>query len=283
LTINQSNDLIKIDDLTLPRFGFGAMRLPGPGIWGEPADRDEAVRVVRRAYELGIRVIDTAWYYGWDIANGIIAEALAPYPDDLVIITKLGGARREDGSWYSDYSRAALRAGCRRDLQVLRLDSIPVVHLRYIETANVPFEEALESMLEMRREGMIQRIGLSNVTLAQLDYALTVTPVATVSNRYSVLDREYEPVLSRCEERDLPFLPFFPLVIGKHDEEQVLHDVANAVGATPAQVALKWLLAHSPVMLPIPGTGKVAHLEENLASASIELGAEEMDRLDRLR
>ncbi len=273
---------VQIDDRTVPRFGFGAMRLPGPGVWGPPVNRPEAIRVVRRAYELGIRVIDTAWYYGLDVANGVINEALHPYPDDLVIITKLGGSRREDGSWHSDYSEAALRAGCERDLRVLGLDSIPVVHLRFMDQPEVTFEEALDTMLAMQREGKIQRIGLSNVTLGQLEIALRITPIATVSNRYSVIDREYESTVRRCEQEQIPFLPFFPLAIGKQDEIETVVDIARRLGRTPAQVALAWLLAHSPIMLPIPGTSQVAHLEENLASTEIQLSLEDLRALDAI-
>lgn len=263
------------------RLGYGTMRLPGPHIWGPPADRDEAIHVLRRAIDLGVRVLDTAWYYGLDIANELVAAALRPYPDDLVIVTKLGGARHEDGSWYSDVTAAGLRAGCERDLRVLGLDAIPVTHLRWSgRDEAVPFEEALGTLLDLQREGKIEQIGLSNVTLEQLDSALALTPIATVSNPYSLWARDDEPVLDRCARAGIAYLPFFPLAAGALERQQVVASIAREFNATPAQVALVWLLARSPVMLPIPGTGSVAHVEENVAAASLRLPAEALRRLE---
>src|ERR1051326_2581342 len=166
---------VNIGDLTVPRLGYGAMRLPGPGVWGPPADRDTALSVVRQAVESGVRVIDTAWYYGLDVANEIIAAALRPYPDDLVLVTKLGAMRTEDARWHPALDRAALRAGNDRDRKVLGLDTVPVTHLRWLDGGGVAFDEALDTMLEMRDEGRIARIGLSNVSTAQLDAALRRT------------------------------------------------------------------------------------------------------------
>jgi aryl-alcohol dehydrogenase-like predicted oxidoreductase len=261
--------------------GFGAMRLPGPGVWGPPADRAEALAVLRRTVELGVRVIDTAWYYGLDVANELIAAALRPYPDDLVLVTKLGGARRDDGSWYGATSDAELRAGCERDLRVLGVDSIPVVHLRWMgDRADGAFADALATMLDLRAEGKIQRIGLSNVTLGQLEQALTMTEVATVSNQYGPTQRDDQPVLDRCTAAGIPYLPFFPLAVGGVADDQRLATVAARHDATPAQVALAWLLSRSPVMVPIPGTGRVAHLEENVAAAGLRLTGDDLALLD---
>jgi aryl-alcohol dehydrogenase-like predicted oxidoreductase len=274
---------IRLADHEVPRLGYGAMRLPGPGVWGPPADRDEALRVLRRAVELGVRVIDTAWYYGLDVANELIAAALRPYPEDLVLVTKLGGARSEDGSWTASVDDAGLRAGCERDLRVLGLDSIPVVHLRWsgAEAANgVSFAEALGTLLDLRAEGKIQRIGLSNVTLDQLDSALAGTEIATVSNHYGPTHRVDEPVLSRCSERGIAYLPFFPLAVGRVASDDRLATVAARHGVTPAQAALAWLLARSPVVVAIPGTSKVDHLEQNIAAAQIHLSDEDLALLD---
>jgi pyridoxine 4-dehydrogenase len=267
---------VRIGDLTVPRMGFGAMRLPGPGVWGPPTDRDEAIRVVRRVVELGVRVIDTAWYYGLDVANEIIAAAIRPYPEDLVLVTKLGGARATDGSWYPGVTPAALRAGNERDRRVLGIDSVPVTHLRWMDSNETTFEEALDAMIAMRKEGRIQRIGLSNVTLEQLEAALAVTEIVTVSNNYGQSNQADAPMLARCEAEGIAYLPFFPLGAGQGIAEDNLAAIAAKHDATPSQIAIAWLLAKSPVMLPIPGTSKVAHLDENVAAVSIELDADDL-------
>jgi pyridoxine 4-dehydrogenase len=279
---------ISVAGRQVPRLGYGTMRLTGPHIFGPPADRDEAVRVLRRAVELGVRVIDTAWYYGPYVANEILAEALWPYPEDLVIVTKLGGARREDASWYAALSADELRAGCEHDLRLLKLDRVPVVHLRWIDIPAATFDEALGTLLELRSEGMIETIGLSNVDASHLQTALATTPIATVSNSYSVLDRAHEGLVEACEQAAIPFLPFFPLGaspvqtgagVSAHD---AVIEVAARYDVTPSQVAIAWLLARSPMMLPIPGTSRVAHLEENVAAADLELSDEDRSRLDSL-
>jgi aryl-alcohol dehydrogenase-like predicted oxidoreductase len=272
---------VRLADRDVARMGYGAMRLPGPGVWGPPQDRAEALAVLRRAVELGVRVIDTAWYYGLDVANELIAAALRPYPDDLVLVTKLGGARRDDGSWYAALGDAELRAGCERDLRVLGLDSIPVTHLRWME-GGPSFADALGTMLDLRAEGKIQRIGLSNVTLDQLEQALAVTDIASVSNEYGFARRDDQPVLDRCTAAGIPYLPFFPLVAGGTDGagDDRLATVAARHGASPAQTALAWLLARSPVMLPIPGTSRVAHLEENLAAGGLRLSDSDLALLN---
>jgi pyridoxine 4-dehydrogenase len=267
---------IRLGDLTAPRMGFGAMRLPGPGVWGPPADRDEAIRVVRRAVELGVRVIDTAWYYGLDIANGIIADAIRPYPDDLILVTKLGGARRDDGTWYPAITPAGLRAGNERDLRVLGLDAVPVTHLRWMDDPEVPFADALGAMIELRDEGRIERIGLSNVTIEQLEAALAVTEIVSVSNHFGPTHQADAATLDRCERDGIAYLPFFPLGGGQTGPGEALLNVAAKHGVTPSQASIAWLLGRSPVIVPIPGTSSVAHLEENVAAAAVTLDAAEI-------
>jgi aryl-alcohol dehydrogenase-like predicted oxidoreductase len=262
--------------------GFGAMRLPGPGVWGPPRDRDEAIAVLRRCVELGVRAIDTAWYYGLDVANELIAAALRPYPEDLVIVTKLGGARRDDGSWYAALDDADLRAGCERDLRVLGLEALPVVHLRWMEgsAGGATFDDALGTLLQLRAEGKIERIGVSNVTLGEFERALAVTPVASVSNHFGPTHRDDQPLLDRCTAAGIPYLPFFPLAAGRVDGDGQLRAVAARHGVTAAQAALAWLLQRSPVVLAIPGTGRVAHLEQNVAAAGLRLTGEDLALLD---
>ena len=269
----------------VPRLGYGTMRLTGPRIFGPPADRDEAVRVVRRAVELGVRVIDTAWYYGPGVASPIVADALHPYPDDVVLVTKLGGARRDDASWYSALTDRELREGCEQDLRQLRLEQVPLTHLRWMQGSGVSFEDALATMLALQAEGKIGAIGLSNVDVAQLDVALGETPVATVSNAYSVVDRTHEALVGRCEQAGIPFLPFFPLGASPVrsgagvSRSDGVSSVAARHGVSPIQVALAWLLQRSPVLVPIPGTSSVAHLEENLAAAQLRLDDDDLAAL----
>jgi aryl-alcohol dehydrogenase-like predicted oxidoreductase len=265
----------------IPRLGYGTMRLTGPRIFGPPADRGEAVRVLRRAVELGVRLIDTAWYYGPYVADEILAEALHPY-DDVVLVTKLGAARRDDGSWYAAITPAELKAGCEHDLRLLRVESVPVVHLRWMPGTEVPLEDALGAMVELRDAGKIEHIGLSNVTAPQIDAALAVTPLATVSNAFSVLDRTDEATVARCAREGIAYLPFFPLGASPVRSGagvtgfEAVEKVAARQGATPTQVALAWLLQRSPTTVPIPGTSSVAHLEENVASAGLRLSAEDL-------
>jgi len=273
---------IRIGDTTVPRMGFGAMRLPGPGVWGPPADRDEAIRVVRRAVECGVRLIDTAWYYGMDVANGIVAEALRPYPDDLLLVTKLGGARRDDGSWFAALTPDELRAGNARDRRVLGVDTVPVTHLRWMDTDATTFDEALGTMIAMRDEGLIGHVGLSNVSADQLDAALSRTPIVSVSNQFGLSQREDAGTLARCTAEGIAYLPFFPLGAGGDTSatDNALARVAARHGASPAQIVLAWMLALSPSVVAIPGTSKVAHLEENLAAAGIGLTAADIAELE---
>lgn len=270
---------IAIGDLSVPRFGYGAMRLTGPGIFGPPPDEAEAVRVLRRAVDAGVRLIDSAWYYGPEAAHRLVRKALAPYPDDLVLVTKLGAARREDKSWYVATTEAELRAGCERDLALLGLESVPVTHLRWLE-GGASYEDMLATLIALRDEGKIQRIGLSSVSLDQLNQALTAIEVVTVSNLYSVGERRDDAVVDRCTELGIAYLPFFPLAMGKIGGEAVVAAVAERLNASATTVALAWLLQRSPVMLPIPGTSKVAHLEENLAAADLVLSAADLAELD---
>jgi pyridoxine 4-dehydrogenase len=276
---------VGVGDLVVPRMGLGTMRLTGPGISGPPADRNEAIRVMRRAVELGVGVFDCAWYYGPYSAHEIVADALYPYAPDVVLVTKLGAVRGRDGSWRAGLTREELRAGNEADLRLLRLDSIPVTHLRWADNSRATFEDALGTMLELQREGRIQRIGLSAVTVAQLDVALRQTEVVTVSNAYSVIDRSDEAVLERCEKEGIAYLPWFPLGGGSVARGAALRasdavrEIADRRHLTPTQVALAWLLHRSPVMVPIPGTSRVTHLEENVAAASVQLTAEELHRI----
>ena len=272
-----------LGDLRVPRFGYGAMRLPGHGVWGPPPDHDAAIRVLRRAVDLGIRAIDTAWYYGLEIANRLIAEALSPYPDDLVLITKLGAWRTADGGVVPGLRPEQLREGCERDLRVLGLEAIPVVHLRWLtdgDAAAVPFIDALGTMLELRDEGKIEHIGLSNVELTQIRSAQSVTEVATVSNLYSPLRRDDDPVVDHCTAATIAYLPFFPLAVGAVADPGAVTEVAGELDVTPAQVALSWLLMRSPSILPIPGTSDPRHLEENVAAGALHLPEWARRRLD---
>jgi aryl-alcohol dehydrogenase-like predicted oxidoreductase len=274
---------VRVGDDEVPRLGFGAMRLPGPGVFGPPRDRDEAVRVVRRAVELGVRVIDTAWYYGPDVANEVIAEALRPYPGDLILVTKLGAERGADASWRPARTPEQLRAGCERDLRVLGVDTVGVAHLRWWSGAGEDPDEfalALDTMVTLRREGKIGHIGLSNVTLGQLDAARAVTDVATVSNAYSFGERGDDPVLRRCEEDGIAYLPYFPLAMGAVGADDTVRAVAADLGVSPVRLALAWLLDRSPGLLPIPGTSAVAHLEDNVAAAGLRLSDDIRARLD---
>jgi pyridoxine 4-dehydrogenase len=282
-------ETVRLGDLEVPRLGFGAMRLPGPMVWGEPADPARARAVVRRALDLGIRLVDTSWYYGPHVANRLVAEAIHPYPKDLVIATKLGGKRLPDKGWAAATRPAELRAGCEEDLKTLRLERCDVTHFRFIPS-DVPFLESWDAMIQLQREGKIRHLALSNVGVAQLDQARERAPVVCVQNLYNVAggkspfpaathEEAPEKVLARCEALGIPFLPFFPLLVGGVAKIPALEAAATARGATVAQIALAWLLARSKVMLPIPGTSSVEHLEENWAARTIELSPAEVTDL----
>ena len=260
-------------DLTVARMGFGAMRLTGPGVNGWPADREGAKAVARRALELGVNFVDTADSYGPEVSELILAEALHPYPDDLVIATKGGLIHSERGSWSPDGRPEHLRAACEASLRRLRLERIDVYQLHRPDP-KVPFEESVGALADLRREGKIRHVGLSNVDVDLLERARAIVPIVSVQNRYSVADRASEAVLEACERDGLAFLPWYPLVAGDLARAGgPLDELARAHGATRAQVALAWLLHRSPAMLPIPGTSSLEHLEENVAAAALRLDA----------
>jgi pyridoxine 4-dehydrogenase len=262
-------------ELEVYRLGFGAMQITGKGVWGQPRDKDEALRVLRRAVELGVNLIDTADTYGPHVSEELIAEALYPYADDLVIATKAGLTRPGPGVWIPsgkpDYLRACLEGSLKR----LKVDTIDLYQLHRIDP-EVPLEDQLGVFAEAKAAGKVRYVGLSEVTAAQLAAAEKIVPIATVQNRYNLADREWESMVDECAARGIGFLPWFPLATGDLAREGgALDQAAKRHEATPAQVALAWLLHRSPVMLPIPGTSSVAHLEENLAGASLQLSEEE--------
>jgi pyridoxine 4-dehydrogenase len=267
-------------ELTVHRLGFGAMQLTGKGVWGEPDDPDECRRVLQRAVELGVNFIDTANSYGPEVSERLIAEALHPYPDDLVIATKAGFERPGPGQWVTNGDPSYLKRECEGSLRRLRLDSIPLFQLHRID-GKVPVEDQIGALTELRDEGKIRFIGLSEVSVAQLDEVRKLTQVATVQNRYNLGDRSAEPVLEQCERDGIGFIPWFPLNTGRLTEAGgLLAELAERHSATPAQVALAWLLHRSPVMLPIPGTSKVDHLEDNMKAAALELSDDEVEALE---
>jgi aryl-alcohol dehydrogenase-like predicted oxidoreductase len=283
-------DTVRLGDLEVQRMGYGAMRLPGNDAWGEPADPARARRVLRRAVELGINFIDTAWFYGPLVANRLIAEALHPYPRDLVIATKLGGKRLPDKSWAPALRPAELRRGAEEDLRSLRLDRLDVVHLRHMPAAGVPLLESLDALVAMQAEGKIRHLALSNVSAGEVERALGRAPIVAVQNmcnvsgaRGAMAKRAHaevddpEAVLALCTRRRIAYVPFFPLAAGGAAKPApTLRAIAERHRASPAQIALAWLLARSPVMLPIPGTSSVEHLEENWDARRIALSPEEV-------
>jgi aryl-alcohol dehydrogenase-like predicted oxidoreductase len=259
-------------DLTVRRMGFGAMRITGDGIWGEPADRDEAKAVLRRAVELGVNFIDTADSYGPHVSEELIAEALHPYADDLVIATKGGLVRPGPNRWPSNAHPDHLKEVCDGSLRRLRVDEIPLYQLHRPDP-KVPYEESVGALVELKEQGKIRHVGLSNVNERHLRIAQSLTPVVSVQNRYNHRDRDSESMVDVCEQEGIAFLPWAP--IQDADAGRVA-DVAEHHGASATQIVLAWLLARSPAMLPIPGTGSVAHLEENVSAASIALTADEV-------
>lgn len=273
--------------LTVNRLGYGTMRLTGPGIWGEPADRPQALEVLKTAVASGVNFLDTAGYYGDDITNRLIVEALYPYNKDLVICTKVGATRNPtDKSWPPFNRPEQLRQSIERNLRTLRQEAVQLVHFRVMPGADVPFAESMGAMYELQREGKIQHVGVSNVTPEELTAALALGEVASVENMYSYAQRTTlndghgetrgGEVLPLCEQNGIPFVPFFSLVHGLPKAGNKLAELARQKGVTEAQLNLAWLLHRSPLLLPIPGTSSVAHLRENLAAARIELSAEEM-------
>jgi pyridoxine 4-dehydrogenase len=281
------NDTVLLAGRPVHRMGFGAMQLPGPGVFGPPKDRAEALAIIRRAVEAGVNHIDTAQFYGPDVANELIHEALHPYPDELVLVSKVGAARNEQGEWHAAQRPEELRAGVQANLASLELVQIPVVNLRRHPDSEVPFAEQLEAMMELRAEGAIGSIGLSNVTLEEYTFARGRIEVACVQNPYSVADRSGQDVFDACKTDAVPYVPFFPLGSAFQPENPVLtapavQEAARRLGVTPAQVALAWLLQQAPTLLLIPGTSSLGHLEENLAAADVVLDQEAMDALEAI-
>ena len=273
-------DTVRLGDLVVNRLGFGAMRITGRGVWGPPANRAEALRVLRRAADLGVTFIDTADSYGPGVSEELIAEALAPYGNGLVIATKGGLTRSGPGEWRRDGRPAHLRAACAASLKRLRVDRIELYQL-HSPDPRVPLEDSVGALLDLQREGKIRHIGVSNVDASELAAARRVATIVSVQNRYNLADRSSEPVLTVCEHDGIAFLPWYPLSAGSDaaGANPALAQVAAKHSATPAQVAIAWLLARSPVMLPIPGTSSVTHLEENLQAAQLRLSAEDCARL----
>jgi pyridoxine 4-dehydrogenase len=268
-------------DLEVHRLGFGAMRITGKGIWGPPDDPEEAKRLLRRVVELGLDLIDTADSYGPEVSENLIAEVLHPYPDGLVIATKGGLRRSGPGQWPRDARPERLKECCEGSLRRLKLDRIDLYQL-HSPDPQVPYEDSVGALKELQDEGKIRHVGISNVTLDEFAQAREIVEVVTVQNRYNVEDRASEDVLDACEREGIGFIPWFPLATGRLAERGgPLDRIAGEHDATPAQVALAWLLARSPVMLPIPGTSSVKHFEENVAATHIALSAEEVAEIGR--
>jgi pyridoxine 4-dehydrogenase len=266
-------------DLEVRRLGFGAMRITGDGIWGPPDDPEEARRLLGRVLELGVNLIDTADSYGPEVSENLIAEALHPYPEGLVIATKGGLRRTGPGQWPRDARPERLRECCEGSLRRLRVDRIDLYQL-HAPDPKVPLEESLGALRELQQEGKVRHIGVSNVSLVELERAREVVEVVTVQNRYNLADRHSEDVLDACERDGIGFIPWFPLATGDLVRPGgPLDELARRHEAGPGQLALAWLLARSPVMLPIPGTASVEHLEENVAAARIRLGDDELEQL----
>ena len=273
--------------LTVSRLGYGTMRLTGPGIWGEPADRPQALEILKTAVAHGVNFIDTADYYGEDVTNRLLVEALHPYPQDLVICTKVGATRRPDKSWVPFNTPANLRTSIENNLRTLRQAQVQLVHLRLMGHGPVPLEEQLSTMFELQKEGKIQHVGLSNVGPEELQTGLAMGEIATVENMYGYAQRTTlrdahgetrggEEVLALCEQHGIPLVPFYSLVHGLPNAGDKLATLARQRGVSEAQLNIAWLLHKSPVLLPIPGTSSLAHLRENLAATDIQLSAEDM-------
>jgi pyridoxine 4-dehydrogenase len=269
-------------DLPVRRLGYGAMRITGPGIWGDPPDREAAKALLRRVLELGINLIDTADSYGPNVSEELIAEALHPYPDEVVIATKGGLLRTGPGQWPTDGRPEHLNEACEGSLRRLRVDRIDLYQLHRPDPA-VPYEDSVGALAELREQGKIRHVGVSNVSVDQLATAASIVPVVSVQNRYNLADRSSEDVLQACEREGVAFLPWFPLATGDLAKPgSPLDEVASRLGVPPSHVALAWLLRHSPVNLPIPGTSSVDHLEENVAAAGLQLSPDDVEALDRL-
>jgi pyridoxine 4-dehydrogenase len=265
---------IRIGDLAVNRLGFGAMRVCGPQVWGPPKDRPTALKVLRQAYALGCNFLDTADSYGPHVDEELIAEALHPYPKDLVIATKGGLVRPSAPRWDEDGRPEHIRRAIEGSLKRLKVERIDLYQL-HAPDPKVPLEDSLGPIVDAQKAGKIRHIGVSNFDVKELERARKVAKIVSVQNQYNLGDRSSEPVLKECEQLGIAFLPWFPLGAGSALQNKPLVSVARKINATPAQVALAWLLAKSPIMLPIPGTGSLAHLEENVKAASLALGAED--------
>jgi len=262
---------IRIGELEVNRLGFGAMRvIDNEDIWGEPSDRKHAIKVLRRVAELGVNFIDTAESYGPQTDEALIGEALHPYPKGFVVATKCGLSRPRPSRWDADCRPEKLRKDLEGSLKRLKLERIDLYQLHTVDS-KVPFEVSVGTLADMKRQGKVRHVGLSNVTVRQLEVARKVVPIVSVQNRYSLSDRSSEDVLLHCEKHGIAFLPWYPLGDGAAMKRAKVISIARKIKATPAQVAIAWLLKKSPVMLPIPGTGNLAHLEENVAAAKLEL------------
>jgi pyridoxine 4-dehydrogenase len=271
---------VMLGDRAINRMGFGTIRLPGPGSWGYPDDAEEMRLVLRRAIELGVNYLDTAAYYGPLVSDRLILDALYPYPPDLIIGTKVGGWRGSDRRWTGETHPKQLKGAIEDNLNRLRLEQLHLVHFRYNEHSDVPFVDSLGAMAELQQEGKIRHIGLSSVTLEQIYTAQKMIQVASVQNLYNLVDRRDEDILNYCTQQGIPFMPYFPLAMGRlGGEVRPLVTIAQTYHATPAQVALTWLRMRSPQMVLIPGTRSVAHVEENIASINIKLSEEERKEL----
>ncbi len=280
LSASVAGDVLLGGEISVHRLGFGAMRLTGEGIWGPPKDRKGALAVLRRAVELDINFIDTADSYGPNVSEELIAEALFPYPAGLVIATKGGWNRPSPNQWTHDATPSHLREAVEGSLKRLRLDRIDVYQL-HIPDPVVSFEASVEALAQIRNEGKIRLVALSNVTQEHIERARRIVPIVSVQNRYSFADREWDYVVDYCEANGIAFIPWFPLGAGKVAGD-VLNQIAQAHRASPTQVALAWLLRRSPIMLPIPGTSSIEHLEENVAATSVRLTDEDYQMLSKV-
>lgn len=279
------------DPLKVKRFGYGTMRLTGQGIWGEPPDRPQALEILKQCIKRGINFIDTADYYGEDVTNRLIKEAMYPYPDDLVICTKVGGARKPDKSWIPFNRPEDLISSIENNLRTLKLDRITLVHFRVIAGSDVPFKESMQAMFDMQKEGKILHVGVSNVSADELQTAMTMGEIATVENMYGHSQRTSmklyhqeerggEEVLDICEKNKIPLIPYFSLVQSMPKKDERILAIAKKYNATEAQINLAWLLHRSQWLLPIPGTSSLKHFEENLKAEEIELSEEDMKFLE---
>lgn len=284
-------DTFALGQFTVRRIGFGAMQLPGAGVMGPPRDHDEAIRVLRRAVELGVNHIDTAQYYGPDVSNELIREALYPYPEDLVIVTKIGAVRDAEGGWPSAQRPKQLRSAIEDNLRTLGVERLGAANLRIPDhpptdpDQQVPLEDQLAEMVALRDEGKIAGIGISTAGTDLVQKAIELAGIVCVQNAFSLLDRRDADVLDLCHDRGIAYVPYFPLGsafswVPKVTEDATVQAVAERLGATPAQVGLAWLLAHRDNILLIPGTSSVAHLEQNLAVADLELSDDDLALLD---